>query len=180
MTLIEFPEQTVVIAKDQPEYLPMPAHRLAGDFEGCVTCCWTQCSKTDIMNPILETGRIQLGPFRSSPGGFEGAYQISFPGEARGICIIASNGFGWEHVSVSFGRGSTKTPSWDTMCKVKDLFWDEETTVMQIHPPRSKWVNYHPGCLHLWRPLHPTPPIPEPHWSMVGPLKDNPVTSASL
>lgn len=40
MTLIEFPEQTIVIAKDQPEYLPMPAHRRANDPEGLVTCCW--------------------------------------------------------------------------------------------------------------------------------------------
>lgn len=37
MNLIEFPEQTVIIAKDQPEYLPLPAH-VAGD--GTVTCCW--------------------------------------------------------------------------------------------------------------------------------------------
>lgn len=40
MTLIEFPEQTVVIAKDQPEYLPLPAHRLAGDQQGRIACCW--------------------------------------------------------------------------------------------------------------------------------------------
>ncbi len=23
---------------------------------------------------------------------------------------------------------------------------------MQFHPKRSEYVNYHPGCLHLWRP----------------------------
>ena len=28
MKIIEFPEQTLVIAKDQPEYQPLPAHRL--------------------------------------------------------------------------------------------------------------------------------------------------------
>lgn len=31
MKPIPFPEQTVVIAKDQPEYLPLPAHRIADD-----------------------------------------------------------------------------------------------------------------------------------------------------
>lgn len=40
MTLIEFPEQTVVIAKDQPEYLPLPAHRFANDPQGRIACCW--------------------------------------------------------------------------------------------------------------------------------------------
>lgn len=39
MKLIEFPEQTVVIAKDQPEYLPLPAHQF-GDSSGRIACCW--------------------------------------------------------------------------------------------------------------------------------------------
>ena len=33
----EFPEQTLVFAKGQPEYLPLPAHR---DSMGRVTFCW--------------------------------------------------------------------------------------------------------------------------------------------
>jgi hypothetical protein len=40
MKLIEFPEQTVVIAKDQPEYLPLPAHRFKDDPQGRIACCW--------------------------------------------------------------------------------------------------------------------------------------------
>lgn len=40
MELIEFPEQTVVIAKDQPEYRPLPAHRF-GDDQGTIACCWS-------------------------------------------------------------------------------------------------------------------------------------------
>jgi hypothetical protein len=40
MKLIEFPEQTIVIAKDQPEYLPLPAHRFADDPHGRIACCW--------------------------------------------------------------------------------------------------------------------------------------------
>lgn len=41
MELIEFPEQTVVYAKDQPEYLPLPAHRFhdASDV-GRIAFCW--------------------------------------------------------------------------------------------------------------------------------------------
>lgn len=40
MDLVEFPEQTVVIAKDQPQYRPMPAHIDAAARECPVTCCW--------------------------------------------------------------------------------------------------------------------------------------------
>ena len=40
MKLIEFPEQTVVIAKDQPEYLPLPAHRFVDDPQGRIAFCW--------------------------------------------------------------------------------------------------------------------------------------------
>lgn len=40
MSLIEFPEQTVVIAKDQPEYQSLPAHRFKDDPSGRIACCW--------------------------------------------------------------------------------------------------------------------------------------------
>jgi len=37
MTPIKFLGYSVILAKDQPEYLPLPAHV---DKKGCVTCCW--------------------------------------------------------------------------------------------------------------------------------------------
>lgn len=39
MKPIEFPEQNVVFAKDQPEYLPLPAFRNSGGM-GEVVSCW--------------------------------------------------------------------------------------------------------------------------------------------
>ena len=39
MKLIEFDEQNVIIAKDQPEYLPLPAH-IFNDNCGTVAFCW--------------------------------------------------------------------------------------------------------------------------------------------
>ena len=74
------------------------------------------------------------------------------------LAAIASDGMGWEHVSVST---ATRCPTWDEMCYVKELFWDPEDTVIQFHPPRSEWINNHPYCLHLWRPIGielPRPP----------------------
>lgn len=70
----------------------------------------------------------------------------------------------WEHVSVSVQPGMTarpRCPSWEEMCFVKSIFWEEEDCVMQLHPPKSDYVNESPYCLHLWRPIGveiPRPP----------------------
>lgn len=37
MSPIEFPEQNTVYAKNQPEYIPLPAHKTT---DGKVTSCW--------------------------------------------------------------------------------------------------------------------------------------------
>jgi len=73
------------------------------------------------------------------------------PSSARNdLTIIASDGGGWEHVSVS---KKYECPTWDEMCFVKKLFWsDPEDFAVQFHPPESQYVNNHPYCLHLWRP----------------------------
>lgn len=55
MKLIEFPEQTVVIAKDQPQYLPLPAYRF-NDPEGRICCCWSLTWRDRLR--VLFTGRI--------------------------------------------------------------------------------------------------------------------------
>jgi hypothetical protein len=63
--------------------------------------------------------------------------------------IIFSDGMGWDHVSVSL---ATRCPTWEEMCWVKDVFFDDHEVVMQLHPAKSNYVNQHPFCLHLWRP----------------------------
>lgn len=120
---------------------------------------------------FLNKFRIRSGFFASDPEwGFAGAFSFPLDGEPRRILVVASDGMGWQHVSVSFGAHSPKCPSWEIMCKVKDLFWEPEDWVVQFHPPKSEYVNYHPGCLHMWRCTDgremPTPPS-----IMVGPKK---------
>jgi len=86
----------------------------------------------------------------------------------RDLFMIASNGGGFEHVSVHIIGRDNRTPTWDEMCFVKDLFWGPEDVVLQIHPRKSEHVNHHPGTLHLWRSTEHefiTPPA-----SFVGPL----------
>ena len=53
MTLIEFPEQNVVFAKDQPEYSPLPAYVGAN---GKVTCCWELSDEE--LKTLCETKKI--------------------------------------------------------------------------------------------------------------------------
>lgn len=116
----------------------------------------------------LEAGRVLAGPYGSEAGsGVFGAFRVQGPcGEQL---IIMSNGIcdhqPWEHVSVSTQR---RTPNWQEMCFVKDLFWNDDEYVVQFHPAKSEYVNNHPHCLHLWRHRDgfPTPP-----WILVG-IKD--------
>jgi len=66
--------------------------------------------------------------------------------------VQASDGMGWEHVSVHIvENGKQETPTWDEMCAIKDIFWDEEDCVVQFHPPKSMYINHHEHVLHLWR-----------------------------
>ena len=64
--------------------------------------------------------------------------------------LICSTGAGWEHVSVSPYQHRI-TPSWDDMCKIKDIIWNDDEAVIQIHPQKADYVNQMPNCLHLWR-----------------------------
>ena len=110
---------------------------------------------------ILERGRILIGQYGSDHGSDYGMLQIPGPCGSE-LRILASPGDAneavpWEHVSVSCHN---RCPNWHEMCFVKDLCWDAEVTVMQLHPPRSRWINQHPYCLHLWRPLDIEIPLP--------------------
>lgn len=96
---------------------------------------------------------------------FHGSFLIPF--ESYKLQVIASNGEGWEHISVSLWQ-SKKTPSWKMMCFIKDLFWGPEDVVVQFHPRQSEYVNFHAGCLHLWRPCGIDIATPSP--ILVGPL----------
>lgn len=78
----------------------------------------------------------------------------------RELRCLASDGGGWEHVSVSIWRAPEKIPTWVEMDYTARLFWDAEDAIVQFHPPRSAHVNFHHGCLHLWRPVEQALPLP--------------------
>jgi hypothetical protein len=117
---------------------------------------------------FLESCRVVTGRFRSSKeSGFNGAFFI--PNDLCGIDlkVLCSDGMGWEHVSVSLPH---RCPTWEEMCYVKGLFWDDHEAVMQLHPPKSEYVNFHSTCLHLWRPTRDRIPLPDSE--LVGPKTD--------
>jgi hypothetical protein len=111
-----------------------------------------------------ERFRVTDGRLASDESyGPNGAF-IPTDGPLIGACILVSNGGGWEHASVSF---PDRCPTWDEMSLVKSVFWDEDACVVQYHPPKADYVNFHPFCLHLWRPTKQR--IPRPPARFVGP-----------
>ena len=114
----------------------------------------------------INKGRIREGRFSSDDSdGCNGAFELFVCSEF--VRVIASDGEGWKHVSVSRKR-SDKTPTWEMMCKIKDMFWEPEDWVCQFHPAQSEYINNHPGCLHLWQPVLPNNPMQVPNTILVG------------
>lgn len=93
-----------------------------------------------------------------------GTFQVRSPIDGATMSVIATNGFGWDHVSVS---RTNRTPNWPEMTAVKALFFLPTETAMQLHVPDAEHVNCHPYCLHLWRPQEVE--IPAPPSILVGP-----------
>ena len=88
--------------------------------------------------------------------GFNGIYVD--PVERKNYFFVFSWGQGWEHLSVS---QRNKTPSWDIMCRIKNVFWGEDEVCVEYHPKKEDYVNLHPHCLHIWKEVgkeFPTPP----------------------
>lgn len=64
--------------------------------------------------------------------------------------VVWDTNDGYEHVSVS-PKHKFRTPTWEDMCFLKDVFFDDEEECYQIHPPKSRYVNLCKNCLHIWR-----------------------------
>ena len=117
-----------------------------------------------IVHPDVNKYRLRNGMFATRDiDGNIGMFLIPGP-LGRDLTVMASDASewpfdkpAWEHVSVSTPK---RTPHWDEMCFIKNLFWDKEETVIQLHPPESVYVNNHPHVLHLWKPVEIELPLP--------------------
>lgn len=94
---------------------------------------------------ILKRVMVKKSPFSDLSG------YIDLKSTGRRCCFEADfKAGGFEHVSISI-YGSRKLPTWEEMSEVKEIFWEDEEEVVQIHPKMSSYVNI-VEVLHLWRP----------------------------
>ena len=91
--------------------------------------------------------------------GADGGYGEIWQAGKAFASVLWSFGGGWEHVSMAPYKRS-HTPTWDEMCRLKDMFFRDDEVVVQYHPAKSAYVNNMPNCLHLWRPLLEAMPVP--------------------
>lgn len=120
--------------------------------------------------PEVEHGRDLTHPvYGSRPGERMGSFRLRCPATGAALRVIVSDGADWdecglpgprwEHVSVT---APGRTPVWEEMSWVKNLFFLPDELAVEFHPPHSRYVNCHPHCLHLWRPVGveiPMPPV---------------------
>lgn len=105
------------------------------------------------LEQIKESGRVII--CESNLRGGMGT--IHMPGWSG--TVVWSTQDGWEHVSVA-PKAKRIMPSWDDMCRLKDMFFEDEECVIQYHPPKSEYVNLAENCLHLWKPANGEIPLP--------------------
>ncbi len=129
-------------------------------------------------NLALERWRANLPGYSSPAGKNYGVFLVTV-GDAQLRVMSSGSGMDavglpasaprsardWEHVSVSL---ADRTPTWEEMEFVKDLFWAGHETVVQFHPAKGAKVNYHPNCLHLWKRSGVDVELPHP--ILIGPV----------
>lgn len=121
---------------------------------------------------LLDAARVADPRTRWAGDANHGAFQFPSLTGGPAIRVVASSGYGWDHVSVTVA--AKRCPTWEEMTQVRRLFFRDNEAVMQYHAPIADYVTGengtgHPFCLHLWRPYDPRVgalPVP-PKW-MVG------------
>ena len=119
-----------------------------------------------VPNLRLDKFRIELKGYSSPGGENRGAFIVAHRGvKLRVISSGTDEVHGWEHVSVSTQH---RTPTWQEMQHIKELFWRDDECVIQYHPAAADWINDHPYCLHMWRPLQQGLPLPPKQLVSIG------------
>ena len=98
------------------------------------------------VDEILSSGVIYSDKLKIGDDGIKGFISVN----RIDMSFVASWGGGWEHISVAPIRRNI-IPDWNTMCRVKQIFFKPDETAIEIHPSEDEYVNNMPNCLHLWR-----------------------------
>ena len=107
------------------------------------------------LEEILKIRNLQI--LRSGEDGFHALW--TDPITQYRYSIIMSWGGGWEHFSIN-PISKNKTPEWDFMCKMKEMFFKDDEACVEYHPRKQDYVNNMPHCLHIWRPIKEKLPCP--------------------
>ena len=111
------------------------------------------------LNKWRVTNPDDLRYFGGDAGdGTRGAFILFSPIDGKALRVIAANGDGWDHVSVSRVE---RIPHWIEMQFIHRSFFKPHEIAMELHVPSKDHINCHPRTLHLWRPhvhLIPLPP----------------------
>lgn len=120
-----------------------------------------------VPNEALRFSRDREGAYAPTDAdGNQGRFVFLCPGTGRILLVVSSDRRDWAEAGPLL-KQPTKAPAWPEMAWVKDLFWGPEETVMQLHVPAVDHINYHVGCLHLWKPIGVE--IPRPPGATVAP-----------
>lgn len=70
----------------------------------------------------------------------------------RRLSVIISgsreeDGKKWIHLSIAHPE---RLPKWQELIELRDSFLGNKTLCLQVLPPKSRHVNIHKFCLHLW------------------------------
>jgi len=93
---------------------------------------------------VCEQGRNYFHVFNPSSG----RLSVILSGD------VEADGKRWLHASIA---RPDRLPSWDDIRFIKDRFVGEDLYAVQVLPPLSKHVNFHPYCLHLFACLDEWP-----------------------
>ncbi|MBY0392106.1 MAG: hypothetical protein K2Q27_02440 [Novosphingobium sp.] len=91
-----------------------------------------------------------------------GVFRVPVKSSKRPLLVIVSNGahpagMGWDHVSVSL---PARCPTWEEMDHIKRLFFRPDEVAMQLHVGDGDHISNHAYCLHIWRPVDQSLPLP--------------------
>lgn len=93
----------------------------------------------------------------------------------RLFVMVAPSDEEWQHVSVS---KKERTPTWEEMSFIKNLFFDDEDICVSFFPAKSQYVNLAKNCLHIWR--NTRIPFPTPPTYLIGPLSKSDIKNIDI
>ena len=74
--------------------------------------------------------------------------EIDFTSKQIAIKSFVIDNVDWEHVAITH---ENSIPEYEELVKLKEEAWQTSDIAMQVHPPKSEYINEAQYTLHLWR-----------------------------